>query len=74
MNKSKNKIFELLINSLVKLPSPVNIRIWWNFGSLLGLCLITQVISGVFLSIHYTSNIDYSFYRIIHIIQDVNYG
>nr|QTC30737.1 cytochrome b [Psyttalia lounsburyi] len=75
MNKlMKNKIFEILMNSLVNLPTPVNISIWWNFGSLLGLCLIIQIITGLFLSMHYTSNIDYSFNSIIHIIQDVNYG
>nr|QTC30711.1 cytochrome b [Psyttalia concolor] len=75
MNKfMKNKIFEILMNSLVNLPTPVNISIWWNFGSLLGLCLIIQIITGLFLSMHYTSNIEYSFNSIIHIIQDVNYG
>nr|QTC30724.1 cytochrome b [Psyttalia humilis] len=75
MNKfKKNKIFEILMNSLVNLPTPVNISIWWNFGSLLGLCLIIQIITGLFLSMHYTSNIEYSFNSIIHIIQDVNYG
>nr|UHJ18876.1 cytochrome b [Psyttalia incisi] len=73
MNKS-NKIIEILMNSLVKLPSPVNISLWWNFGSLLGLFLMIQIISGLFLSMHYMSNINYSFFSIIHIIQDVNYG
>lgn len=77
MNKSliKNNLFFILINNiLIKLPSPVNISIWWNFGSILGLFLIIQIITGLFLSIHYVSNINYSFFRIIHIIQDVNYG
>lgn len=77
MNKSilkKNVILGLISSSLIKLPSPVNISIWWNFGSLLGLFLIIQIITGLFLSIHYTSNVNYSFFRIIHIIQDVNIG
>nr|YP_010350255.1 cytochrome b [Virgulibracon endoxylaphagus]UOK09635.1 cytochrome b [Virgulibracon endoxylaphagus] len=77
MNKSllkKNQILNLLGNSLIYLPSPVNISLWWNFGSLLGLCLMIQIISGLFLSMHYISNINYSFLSIIHIIQDVNYG
>nr|WNV65533.1 cytochrome b [Cyanopterus ninghais] len=77
MNKSvfkKNKILNIFSNSLVYLPSPININLWWNFGSLLGLCLMIQIISGLFLSMHYISNINYSFNSLIHIIQDVNYG
>lgn len=76
MNKSiikKNSLLKI-INSVIKLPTPVNISIWWNFGSLLFLCLIIQILRGLFLSIHYVSNIDYSFIRIIYIIQDTNYG
>nr|AHA52558.1 cytochrome b [Pambolus sp. QL-2013] len=71
MNHMLMKIF---MNFLVKLPSPMNINYFWNFGSLLGLCLIIQFISGLFLSMHYISNINYSFESIIYIIQDINYG
>lgn len=77
MKKSvfKNYILlNIIYNSLINLPTPLNISIWWNFGSLLGLCLITQIITGLFLSIHYTPNIIIAFNSIIHIIQDVNYG
>ena len=77
MNKSimkTNPIFKILNNSIIKLPTPINITIWWNFGSLLGLCLIIQIISGLFLSIHYCPNTELAFFRVIHIIQDVNYG
>nr|QKZ95158.1 cytochrome b [Habrobracon hebetor] len=77
MNKSifkKNMIFKVFSNSLIYLPTPVNINLWWNLGSLLGLCLMIQIISGLFLSMHYTSNINYSFNSVIHIMQDVNYG
>lgn len=70
----KNVLLIILDKSLFKLPTPVNVYIWWNFGRLLGLFLIIQLISGLFLSIHYVSNINYSFFSIIHIIQDVNYG
>lgn len=69
-----NPIIKIAYNRLVKLPTPLNISIWWNFGSLLGLCLIIQIISGLFLSIHYCPNINYAFNRIIHICRDVNYG
>ena len=77
MNKSiikTNPIFKIINNSIIKLATPINITIWWNFGSLLGLCLIIQIISGLFLSIHYCPNTELAFFSVIHIIQDVNYG
>nr|YP_010180052.1 cytochrome b [Anisopteromalus calandrae]QUX32898.1 cytochrome b [Anisopteromalus calandrae] len=69
-----NNLLNIIYNSLINLPTPLNISIWWNFGSLLGLCLMIQIISGLFLSMHYAPNITLAFNSIIHIIQDVNYG
>nr|AYE84573.1 cytochrome b [Encarsia formosa] len=69
-----NPILKIINNSVINLPTPLNISIWWNFGSLLGICLMIQIISGFFLSMHYVPNIEMAFYSIIHIIQDVNYG
>lgn len=66
--------FLKIINSFINLPTPTNINIWWNFGSLLGLCLITQIISGLVLTIHYIPSTYLAFYRVIHIINDTNYG
>lgn len=77
MNKSifkKNNILNIFNSSLINLPTPININIWWNFGSLLGLCLIIQILSGLLLSIHYCPNINLAFQSLIHIIQNVNYG
>ena len=77
MNKSplkKNPILKIINNSLIDLPTPLNLSAWWNFGSILGLCLIIQLISGLILSIHYTSNITMAFDRVRHISRDVNYG
>lgn len=77
MNKSNfksNNILKIISNSIISLPTPINISIWWNMGSILGLCLIIQIISGLFLSIHYCANTLLSFNRIIHIIQNVNIG
>nr|YP_010400422.1 cytochrome b [Cotesia flavipes]UQS76151.1 cytochrome b [Cotesia flavipes] len=77
MNKSlmkKNLILIILNNMIIKLPTPINITILWNFGSLLGLCLMIQILTGLFLSMHYCSNVNYSFFSIIHIMKDVNYG
>lgn len=61
-------------SALVDLPVPSNISIWWNFGSLLGLCLITQIVTGLFLAMHYTASVDLAFSRVAHICRDVNYG
>nr|YP_010554787.1 cytochrome b [Potamyia horvati]UYO79433.1 cytochrome b [Potamyia horvati] len=69
-----NPILNILFSSLVKLPSPSNISFWWNFGSLLGICLTIQIFTGLFLSIHYCSNINLAFESIIHISRNVNYG
>nr|YP_010954717.1 cytochrome b [Dorcus linwenhsini]WMW30102.1 cytochrome b [Dorcus linwenhsini] len=65
---------QIINNSLIDLPSPSNISAWWNFGSLLGLCLGIQIITGLFLSMHFTANIDLAFNSVIHISRDVNYG
>nr|YP_010466493.1 cytochrome b [Opsarius pulchellus]UDN38830.1 cytochrome b [Opsarius pulchellus]UVF28252.1 cytochrome b [Opsarius pulchellus] len=61
-------------DALVDLPTPTNISAWWNFGSLLGLCLITQILTGLFLAMHYTSDIMTAFSSVIHVCRDVNYG
>lgn len=63
------------INSnLIKLPTPINISYWWNFGSLLGLLILIQFIRGILLSLHYCPNINLAFNRIIHIVQNINNG
>nr|AAQ08449.1 cytochrome b [Betta chloropharynx] len=61
-------------DALVDLPAPTNISTWWNFGSLLGLCLVTQIVTGLFLAMHYTSDISMAFSSVAHICRDVNYG
>nr|ARH54518.1 cytochrome b [Nosodendron fasciculare] len=70
----KNPLLMIINNSLINLPTPTNISIWWNYGSLLGLCLMIQIITGLFLAMHYTANIDMAFNSTIHICRDVNYG
>nr|ASY98286.1 cytochrome b [Acontista multicolor] len=77
MNKPLRKIHPLIKisnNALVDLPSPSNISIWWNFGSLLGLCLGIQILTGLFLAMHYSAHIDLAFFSVAHICRDVNYG
>uniref|UniRef100_UPI0030FE738D cytochrome b n=1 Tax=Pseudopercis numida TaxID=1526591 RepID=UPI0030FE738D len=67
-------LMKIANDALVDLPAPSNISVWWNFGSLLGLCLIAQILTGLFLAMHYTSNIDTAFSSVAHICRDVNYG
>lgn len=70
----KNKILHIAKNSVITLPTPVRIRYIWNFGSILGLFFLIQIISGLLLSLHYCPNINLAFNRIIHIIKNVNLG
>jgi len=58
----------------VELPTPANISRIWNFGSLLGLCLIVQILTGLFLAMHYSGDVNLAFERVRHICRDVNYG
>nr|QUJ10164.1 cytochrome b [Tropidothorax sinensis] len=77
MNKPMRKnhpIIKIINHSLIDLPSPSNISLWWNFGSLLGMCLMIQILSGLFLAMHYTANIEMAFNSVMHIMRDVNNG
>nr|ABM05560.1 cytochrome b [Gambusia vittata] len=72
--RKTHPLLKVANDMLVDLPAPVNISAWWNFGSLLGLCLITQILTGLFLAMHYTSDISTAFSSVAHICRDVNYG
>lgn len=77
MNKPfrlQHPLIKIINNRLIDLPTPSNISAWWNFGSLLGLCLIIQTLTGLFLTIHYTADIELAFNSVNHICRDVNYG
>nr|YP_009484729.1 cytochrome b [Junonia rhadama]ARR27713.1 cytochrome b [Junonia rhadama] len=67
-------IIKIINNSLIDLPTPSNISSWWNFGSLLALCLMIQIITGLFLTMYYTANIEMAFYSVNYICRNVNYG
>ena len=72
--RQTHPILKIVSGSLVDLPAPKNLSIWWNFGSLLGLCLVIQLLTGIFLAIHYAPNIEIAFSSVAHISRDVNYG
>jgi ubiquinol-cytochrome c reductase cytochrome b subunit len=69
-----NSILSLANSYLVDSPQPSSISYMWNFGSLLAVCLGLQIVTGVFLAMHYTPNVDLAFISVEHIMRDVNYG
>nr|YP_009229555.1 cytochrome b [Papilio xuthus]ALT55636.1 cytochrome b [Papilio xuthus] len=72
--RKTHPLLKIINNSLIDLPSPSNISSWWNFGSLLALCLIIQIMTGLFLTMYYTANIELAFYSVNYICRNVNYG
>nr|APA39127.1 cytochrome b [Mammuthus primigenius] len=72
--RKSHPLLKILNKSFIDLPTPSNISTWWNFGSLLGACLITQILTGLFLAMHYTPDTMTAFSSMSHICRDVNYG
>nr|QDV39927.1 cytochrome b [Apathya cappadocica] len=72
--RKQHPLLNIIKSSLIFLPTPSMISAWWNFGSLLGLCLIIQTITGLFLAMHYTADISSAFSSVAHIHRDVQYG
>nr|ALO76439.1 cytochrome b [Impressosora (Neoeutrapela) sp. EUT01] len=72
--RKTSPMIKIINNALIDLPSPSNISTMWNFGSLLGLCLAIQLITGIFLAMHYCPNVDMAFNSVTHICRDVNMG
>jgi ubiquinol-cytochrome c reductase cytochrome b subunit len=71
---TKNYLFSFIASHLVYYPTPISLTYAWSFGSLAGITLVIQMISGIFLSMHYTANIDLAFSSIEYIMRDVNNG
>ena len=63
-----------LSNHLQEYPTPKNLNYWWTFGGILTFCLITQIITGLILAMHYVASADLAFGSVEHIMRDVNYG
>jgi len=70
----KRPHFEVVNSHVVEYPTPINLNNFWNFGALAGICLGIQILTGVFLAMHYTPHVDYAFLSVEHIMRDVNYG
>nr|CAD58940.1 cytochrome b [Sylvia leucomelaena] len=72
--RKNHPILKTINNALIDLPTPSNISSWWNFGSLLGLCLIMQILTGLFLAMHYTADTSLAFASVAHMCRDVQFG
>nr|QTK22353.1 apocytochrome b [Pneumocystis canis] len=70
----RHPLLSILNSYAVDSPQPSNLSYLWNWGSLLGFCLVIQIITGVTLAMHYIPSIDSAFLSVEHIMRDVNYG
>ncbi|MEO1199900.1 MAG: cytochrome b N-terminal domain-containing protein [Pseudomonadota bacterium] len=72
--ESRLPIFGMVQKEFVAFPTPKNLNYFWTFGAILTFCLITQIITGIVLAMHYTPHVDHAFDSVEHIMRDVNYG
>jgi ubiquinol-cytochrome c reductase cytochrome b subunit len=70
----KQPILSPLNDHLIEYPTPSNLSYWWGFGSLAGICLMLQILTGIFLAMHYTPHVDLAFMSVEHIMRDVEGG
>jgi len=71
---NKDHILSFVDAHIIDYPTPINLNYMWSFGSAAGLCLVIQIITGIFLAMHYTPHIDLAFNSVEHIMRDVNNG
>jgi ubiquinol-cytochrome c reductase cytochrome b subunit len=71
---NKNYLFGLIDSHIIHYPSPITLTYAWSFGSLAGICLVIQMLSGIFLAMHYTPHIDLAFSSVEYIMRDINNG
>nr|QBK82359.1 cytochrome b [Circus teauteensis] len=72
--RKSHPLLKMINNSLIDLPTPSNISAWWNFGSLLGVCLLTQILTGLLLAMHYSADTTLAFSSVAHTCRNVQYG
>nr|QNH73745.1 cytochrome b [Dicaeum monticolum] len=72
--RKNHRILKIINDALIDLPTPSNISTWWNFGSILGICLVTQIITGLLLAMHYTADTSLAFSSVSHICRNVQFG
>nr|WDE81653.1 cytochrome b [Regulus satrapa] len=72
--RKNHPLMKIVNDALIDLPTPSNISSWWNFGSLLGICLVTQIVTGLLLAMHYTADTNLAFSSVSHMCRDVQFG
>nr|QNH73704.1 cytochrome b [Arachnothera flavigaster] len=72
--RKNHRLLKVCNDALFDLPTPSNISTWWNFGSLLGICLITQIVTGLLLAMHYTADTSLAFSSVAHMCRNVQFG
>nr|YP_009569001.1 cytochrome b [Psittacara leucophthalmus]AGS43145.1 cytochrome b [Psittacara leucophthalmus] len=72
--RKHHPLLKMVNNSLIDLPTPSNISAWWNFGSLLGICLTAQILTGLLLAAHYTADTSLAFSSVANMCRNVQYG
>nr|YP_009629988.1 cytochrome b [Culicicapa ceylonensis]ABO10048.1 cytochrome b [Culicicapa ceylonensis]QBO26184.1 cytochrome b [Culicicapa ceylonensis] len=72
--RKNHPLLKVINNALIDLPTPSNISAWWNFGSLLGICLITQIVTGLLLAMHYTADTTLAFSSVANMCRNVQFG
>ena len=71
---NKDSILSFVDSHIIDYPTPINLNYLWSFGSAAGLCLVIQIVTGIFLAMHYTPHVDMAFNSVEHIMRDVNNG
>jgi len=71
---NKDQLLSFVDSHIISYPTPVNLNYMWSFGSTAGICLVIQIITGIFLAMHYTPHVDLAFNSVEHIMRDVNNG
>nr|WDE81597.1 cytochrome b [Regulus calendula] len=72
--RKNHPLLKVINDALIDLPTPSNISSWWNFGSLLGICLVTQIVTGLLLAMHYTADTSLAFASVSHMCRNVQFG
>ena len=71
---NKEATLSFIDSHIINYPTPINLNYMWSFGSAAGICLVIQIVTGIFLAMHYTPHVDYAFNSVEHIMRDVNNG
>jgi len=71
---NKHSLLAFIDSHIINYPTPINLNYLWSFGSTAGICLAIQILTGIFLAMHYSSHVDYAFSSVEHIMRDVNNG